>query len=210
VRAELEALAKRVNCEVGLLYRANPDELVTVASAVGPHVSMGEGLGQRIPVFPPFADVFIAHDGPEAEERWLAPSQAWDAAQTEVYRSRLAFAREHGYVISFLPDGCDDAYVDMAAAVRRYGSAALTPAEDRALRQAVATSEVSYAPEVPETGRRYRIGSLVAPIHGPDGGVAHCLRLSRMPLDTPGETVVGWLEALKASARVIEQRFAEA
>lgn len=204
-RPILEDLAAAASCEVALLYRTD-DELVAVASAVGAGAQGTGGLGQRIPVVPPIADIFVALEGPEAEELWLARAIGCDEAQLAVYRERLAFARDHGYLMSFLPSQGADAYADVTEAMRRYAAGTITPAQERALRATLAQSPVIYGPEEIVPGRTYDLGSLVVAVRDERGMPVHCIRLAQLPQSRPGSEGLGRVAALTDAAHAIKEQ----
>lgn len=203
-RPVLERLALAYDCEATLLTVVNPDELATIASAVGPSVRSVDSLGQRIPIVPPIADVYLAERPAEEQEEWLARAKGAEEDFLQTCRDRLSFAREHGYLMSFLPSDGDDPYAEVAEATHRYARGELTPAEEREIRSRITLSRVSYevAPVDPE--QTYDVGMLVAAIHDAEGTPVHMLRLSQFPRQATGTRVAEWIEGLQSAVAELE------
>ena len=203
-RPVLERLASTFDCEATLLTVVNPDELASIASAVGPNVSSLDSLGQRIPIVPPIADVYLAEQSAAEQEDWLARAKGADDAFLQTCRDRLAFAREHGYLMSFLPAGSDDPYADVVHATHRYAQGELTPAEEREIRARITASQVSYDVAPLDPDRAYDLGMLVANIHDANGRPVHMLRMSQFPRQATGSQIQEWIAALRAATTELE------
>ena len=58
-RADVEALAAQIGCEVSVFTAVSTDEMAVVLSATAPGVDRGESLVQRIPIVPPIGDTYL-------------------------------------------------------------------------------------------------------------------------------------------------------
>ncbi len=201
-RGLLEALAEQHRCEASLLSVVNEDDLVVLASAVAPGVDLADGLGVRIPVVPPIADVWVAEQPADLQERWLAKAVGPDT-MTEVFRDRLAFAAEHGYLMSFLPAGQLNPYAEVTRATRRYAAGELTPATERDIRRCIASSEVNYRMVDIDPCGTYDVGMIVAAIHDSEGRAIRMLRLAQLPGQASGSQVTKWIDAVTSAAATL-------
>lgn len=207
VRPVLERLAADLGCEAALMYRTG-EELVAVASAVGPGLRVTCELGQRVPVIPPVADIFVAFAGQAAQQEWLDRCQDCDPAQLAVYRERLAFARSHGYLMSFLPPG-DESYTGLTGALGHRGAGGtMTASQEQDLHAAWAWSDPIYRPRELHGDEEHRLASLVVPVRGADGEVHHSIRLSQLGADD-GHRARAWVSRLQRAAREASELLAE-
>lgn len=204
-RPTLERLAETYDCEVTLLTVVNPNELATISSAVGPNTPTAGTLGVRIPIIPPIADVYMAERPPEEQEEWLSRARGADEDLLRTFRDRLAFARERGYLMSFLPAGNVNPYAAVSRATQRYARGELTPAQEREIRDEIVLSPVSYEVSDVDPAGSYDVGMLVAVIHDPEGHPVHMLRLAQFRRDAPGTKVREWIDALLAGVRQLER-----
>lgn len=203
-RAVLAGVARRLECEATLLTVVNPDELAAISTAVGKGVNPGNGLGARVPIIPPIADVWAAELSQAEQDEWLAKADVDDATR-ETFRERLGFAREQGYLMSFLPAGDLDPYHRMTAATHRYSDDRLTPTAQREIRRSIAEVEVSYKMRDIEPDETYDVGMLVANVYDPEGNPVRMLRLAQLPRQAIGHAVLGWIEELRSAARQLER-----
>lgn len=203
-RATLASVARRLQCEATLLTVVNSDELAAISTAVGKGINHGDGLGTRVPIIPPIADVWVAELSQTEQDEWLAKADVDDSTR-ETFRERLDFAREQGYLMSFLPAGDLDPYRRMSAATRRYAGDRLTPTTEREIRRSIAEVDVSYQMRDIKPDETYDVGMLVANIHDPAGTPVRMLRLAQLPRQASGRTVLGWIEELRAAAQELEK-----
>ncbi|SDB81990.1 NADH-FMN oxidoreductase RutF, flavin reductase (DIM6/NTAB) family [Raineyella antarctica] len=203
-RPTLERLAVTYDCEVTLLTVVNPNELATISSAVGPSAQSADGLGLRIPIIPPIADVYVAEGTPEEQEDWLSRARGADEGLLQTFRDRLAFARERGYLMSFLPAGNVNPYASVTRATQRYARGELTPAQEREIRSEIILSQVSYEVIDIDPSCRYDVGMLVATIHDAAGRPVHMLRMAQFPRDVAGRQVQEWIDGMLAGVRQLE------
>lgn len=202
-RGLLGSLASTHGCEATLLTVVDKCELAAIATAVGDGVSPGNGLGARVPIVPPIADVWVA-ELPEADQaEWLAKGDG-DPRTQETFRERLAFARDHGFLMSFLPEGQADPYWSMNAATHRYADGGITPTAEREIRESISNVAVSYRVRDIELDDVYDVGMLVATIHDPSGQPVRMLRLAQLPRRASGRLVLGWVEDLRAAVAELE------
>ncbi|WOP19291.1 flavin reductase family protein [Raineyella sp. LH-20] len=199
----LESIAVRHHCEASLLTVVNEDELVVLASAVAPGIDLADGLGVRVPIVPPIADVWVAEQPAEVQERWLAKAVTSEG-MVDVFRDRLAWAAERGYLMSFLPAGRLNPYAEVSRATRRYAAGDLTPAEERDIRRSIASSEVSYRMVEIDPAGTYDVGMVVATVHDPAGRAVRMLRLGQFPRQASGAEVERRIAAVTAGAAELE------
>ncbi|WP_346007865.1 flavin reductase family protein [Janibacter terrae] len=199
----LASLATRHRCEATLLTVIDQVELAAIATAVGEGINPGDGLGTRVPIIPPIADVWVAELSPEAQQEWLDRGAADEEARA-TFEDRLGFAREHGYLMSFLPAGQLDPYRQLNAATQRYAGDRVTPTTQREIRQSIADVTVSYQMRDIDVDEVYDVGMLVATIHDPEGRPVRMLRLAQLPRGASGEVVLGWIADLKAAVSELE------
>lgn len=202
-RGLLGSIATKHRCEATLLTVVDQVELAAIATAVGEGVNPADGLGTRVPIIPPIADVWVAELSPEAQQEWLAKAVVDDETRA-TFEYRLKFAREHGYLMSFLPAGHLDPYRQLSAATRRYAADRVTPLTQREIRQSIAEVSVSYQMRdiVPE--EEYDVGMLVATIHDLDGRPTRMLRLAQLPRGVGGTTVLEWIHDLRVAVAELE------
>lgn len=206
-RASVDRLADGVGCEVSLLTAVSRDELATVLSAVGPGAHRGQGMGHRIPLVPPIGDTFMFAQPSEEQERWIRKARGVDEAGQQVYRDRLDFVRERGFLLSFLPEEGSAAYEAMNEATRQYSQGRLTPAQEREIRTSITRSTVDYGLHEIDPDAVYSVGSLVLPVRGADGRHRLTLRLAQFPGDATGREVRELIRRAQATVREIEEAY---
>lgn len=206
LRPDIEALAQRVGCVVQVMAAVNPQELMAVVSAAAPGLHPGEGLGEHVPMVPPIGDTVMAHASPDEVADWLRKAKGADEELLATYRRRLEFCREHGYLISWLPEGDHTAYSRMRDAAQQFASGQLTPAQEREVREAIFDSEVRYEPlEIPD-GTLCDLGSLVLPILDDQENVRFTLRLEQFPRQVDSDTARGWIADATATADRVQEK----
>ncbi|WP_432557861.1 flavin reductase family protein [Granulicoccus sp. GXG6511] len=207
-RDEIDQLATEIGCEVGLITAVNRDELATVASAVGPGKRTADGLGERLPMIPPIGDTYIATAGSEHRDYWLAKAKSATDEQRKNFEARLDYCREHGYLVSFLPEEGEGAYANMSEAAHQYAAGKLTPAQEREIRDRISRTAVDYAPRELKADETYDVGSIVIPLTDRNGESTLTLRLGQLPRRASGAEVKRWVDRGLAAARAIEAQLA--
>lgn len=202
-RAELERVTEVLGGETSLLAAINPDEMVSVATALAPGVHGGEGLGERIPIIPPIGDTYVCGGEPDEVDKWLAKAPNLSEDDRQIFVDRLEFCREHGYLISHLPDGDHGAYQTMTAAARRFAEGGLTPAQEREIREAISRGAVGYDLRPIEDDQTYDVGSIVVPVPNPQGRSQFTLRAAQLPRQVSGAEVRRWISELLQAAQTI-------
>lgn len=205
-RDDVESLAARIGCEASVLTAVSADEMAAVLSATAPGIDREEGLAQRIPIVPPIGDTYVFDLPAEEQERWIAKLRNSSEDEKDVYRARLEFVREHGYLASFLPAAGAGAYADMREATKQYESGRLTPRQERAIREQILRTTVDYRPRHFEDDHRYDVGSLVLPVRDHDGGHTLTLRLAQVPLNVTGARIKQWIDDARSVVNVLEGR----
>ncbi|MGJ3509885.1 flavin reductase family protein [Enemella sp. A6] len=205
VRGELEDLAREIGCEVSLLAAVSPDELASVASALGRGLSTGGGLGERIPMVPPIGDTYHSAASDAEQEAWLAKASHESAEQQQLFWDRLSFCTEHGYLMALLPPDHPEAYEAVIEATQLYATGRITPAQEREIRERILTSGIDYTPQPIDPERSYDVGAILVPLYDESGAAPLTLRLSQLPAATSGQRVGEWVEAALSCARSMER-----
>ena len=188
-RPTVERLARRIGCEVSLLTAVSRDELASVLSAVGPGVQRGQGMAHRIPLTPPIGDTFMFAQPEDEQERWIRKARDLDDTAVRMYRERLDFVRENGYLLSFLPEEGSAAYDALHEATHQYAQGRLTPAQERQIRSSISRTAVDYGVQEIVEEAEYSVASLVLPVRGAEGDHRLTLRLSQLPRAIRGSEV---------------------
>jgi flavin reductase (DIM6/NTAB) family NADH-FMN oxidoreductase RutF len=205
-RSEVEALAARIGCEASVLTATSPDEMAVVLSATAPGLDRESSLARRVPIVPPIGDTYVFDQSSEAQERWIAKLRDCGEEQTALYRERLEFVRQHGYLAAFLPAEGASAYAELREATRSFESGRMTPAQERQMRDSIRRSRIDYRPRDIADEERYDLGSLVFPVRDLDGGHTLTLRLAHLPQRVLGSQVKQWLQDARAVVGVLEQK----
>jgi flavin reductase (DIM6/NTAB) family NADH-FMN oxidoreductase RutF len=204
-RADVEALASRIGCEVAVFTAVSTDEMAAVLSAAAAGINREEGLAQRIPLVPPIGDTYLFDRSADEKERWIAKLRDSDNEEKAIHRERLDFVRRHGYLASFLPAEGTAAYAEMREATRRYETGRLTPQQERQIRESIRRTRVDYRVRDLDDTQCYDVGSLVLPVRDRNGSFTLTLRLAQLPLRATGSTVKQWLDDARSVVRVLEQ-----
>lgn len=205
VRAEVEALAARVGCEVSLFTAVSAEEMAAVLSATGPGVDRGESLAQRIPMVPPIGDTYLFDQPASEQDRWIAKLRNCEDADRAVHRDRLDFVRRHGYLASFLPAEGASAYATMREATRTFESGRMTPLQERQVRESIRDTRVDYRTRELEDDQLYDVGSLVLPVRDGTGAYTLTLRLAQLPPQASGARIKRWLADAWSVIALLEQ-----
>lgn len=203
-RAEVEALANSIGCEVSVFTAVSCDEMATVLSATGVGVDREEGLAHRVPMVPPIGDSYVFSRPIEEQERWVGKLREASAEVKDMHRMRLEFVREHGYLLSFLPVEGSAAYDEMRDATKRYEKGRLTPSQERNIRESIGRASVDYRVREVDEQQVYDVGSIVLPVRDPAGEYSLTLRLGQLPPQSAGSTINTWLDEARAVVRVLE------
>jgi hypothetical protein len=203
-RAEVEALANSIGCEVSVFTAVSCDEMATVLSATGVGVDREEGLAHRVPMVPPIGDSYVFSRPIEEQERWVDKLREASAEVKDMHRMRLEFVREHGYLLSFLPVEGSAAYDEMRDATKRYEKGRLTPSQERNIRESIGRASVDYRVREVDERQVYDVGSIVLPVRDPAGEYSLTLRLGQLPPQSTGSTINAWLDEARAVVRVLE------
>lgn len=203
-RAEVEALANSIGCEVSVFTAVSCDEMATVLSATGVGVDREEGLAHRVPMVPPIGDSYVFSRPIEEQERWVDKLREASAEVKDMHRMRLEFVREHGYLLSFLPVEGSAAYDEMRDATKRYEKGRLTPSQERNIRESIGRASVDYRVREVDEQQVYDVGSIVLPVRDPAGEYSLTLRLGQLPPQSTGSTINTWLDEARAVVRVLE------
>ena len=203
-RADVEAFAAQIGCEVSVFTAVSTDEMAVVLSATAPGVDRGESLAQRIPIVPPIGDTYLFDRSTQEQERWIAKLRGCEDSEKDVHRARLDFVRRHGYLASFLPVEGASAYAEMRDATRKYEAGRLTPLQERTIRESIRRTPVDYRVRELSDDQRYDIGSLVLPVRDRNGAFTLTLRLAQLPPQSTGATIKRWLDDARSIVAILE------
>ncbi|WP_167042454.1 flavin reductase [Salinibacterium sp. ZJ454] len=184
------------------------NHLVTVASSAG---RSGQGLpryvGRRIPHVPPMGGLFVAWEGDEAIEAWVAGASTRGAANPklgEMLKDGLERVRVRGYSLAL--DSPMIGAVEHAS--DRFRDGQFTPVEERSFRNLLDDLTQAYAelyePARLPSGRDYQVRLISVPVFGGDGHVEMVLQLWDLA-DADSELIAECVEALKAAARQLSE-----
>jgi len=144
------------------------DEIIILALEGGPAApSRDLRVGQRLPLVPPFGHVFLAWDGQDRIERWLAAL----ADPTASFDESLAVVRRRGFAVGLKNE-------EVATMHSLADEVALHPRDDalRArLRESIVVQLGSYVLDEIDPAMTYDIENVAAPIFDSDGSVAYAL-----------------------------------
>lgn len=204
-RDELEDLAAEVGGEATLFKTLHDSEMVALATAGGHALAWQPGLGHRLPIIPPIGDTWASSVDDERQQDWLRRAVGADEELLEVYRARLAYCRENGYLLTFAEDAEGQSFDELRAATAEYASSRLTPSQERDIRQRVteASRPAAYAPRPLDPSGSYDIASIMVPIPDAAGEATMTLRLSALPPGVDGSTVQRWVDLAQRTARDI-------
>lgn len=195
-RPILERVAHDIDCHVHLLVALNSHELLTVAGAQGPNAQLTADLGERIPIIPPIGDTYISGGTDEEVTEWLSRGPRLTDEEQALFLDRIAFCREHGHLVSFLPEGGEACYEEMAEAAQRFAQGNLTPAEEREVSEAISRGVMGYDLRELDDQQTYSLGSIVAPIPYPADRPVFTVRVSQLPRDASGAQINQWISTL--------------
>lgn len=203
-RQPVERIAQEFKCEAAVVVALGPDYTTTAVSSYGGEASMGEYLGMRLPTVPPFGEAMIAGAKPEVVDHWLA--KAWPQTPENLahLRERLDRIAATGVVVSVIDADKRDEFDQLNVTITD-NAAASTPAQDRALRGAISKLGDFSEPVDIQDDKVYDIGSVIVPVHDPNGDVSMTLRMRQLPPGQTGTTIKGWVRALKDAASGVER-----
>lgn len=201
---QLKNLANSIGCEVSVFAAISDDEFATVYSELAADATREGGLPSRVPLVPPIGDSYLFDKSTELQERWINKLKKPSEEIQALHQRRLAFMREHGYLLAFLPEEGSSAYEQMIQATREYRKISLTPAEERSLRETIGSTPLDYEPRLLDEDSVYHVGSMVLPVKDPSGKYTMTLRLAQLPGGVSGATVLDWVKQAKAVIPEIE------
>jgi DNA-binding IclR family transcriptional regulator len=165
IRQAMERLARAVGYPV-FAFRREGDHarlVETVWDLRRPAPAMR--IGDLLPIEPPLGSVFVAWDGPAAEERWLARTPARDAL-----RARLDEVRRLGFVVELRPP------LPLVQELARFVARGQNLRRAERIRASVTGIE-GYLVERLAAEAPYEVATVSAPVPGPAGTVDLALNL---------------------------------
>jgi len=198
---EMRELAKLGNECVGTVATAG--EILFVAIEGHPGATSREAwVGQRIPMVPPFGQVFIAWSSRGEIDRWLGAMGHGD--QESLLRQRLLASlervREDGYVVGLVNDPVEEviALIDELTVVDR---------DDvrQRLWEAIPRQGPAYVAEGIQPDQVYDVANLAVPVFDAEGSVAFSMTLTGLS-GVRGDRLVEIVEVALGAARRVTRR----
>ena len=195
-RTDMEDLAARLGAQCTAMVVIG-DEMAVKVARCGSSTNAEDGLGERIPLMPPWGELAVAYEDPETIERWVSRAVPSDECTPEEYRQRLEATRDRGWTVTMTGDYHDEQVFE---ALREYSSASYTPAQERRIREIISRTSTDYAPVSLEEGRTYDVDSLLAPVRDSTGAVRLVLSLTKLPESADAARVMAWVDELLRTA----------
>jgi DNA-binding IclR family transcriptional regulator len=199
--AEMRELANLGNECVGTVATAG--EILFVAIEGNPGAKSREAwVGQRIPMVPPFGQVFIAWSSKAEIDRWLGTMGHGE--QESVLRQRLLASlervREDGYVVGLMNDPGEEviALIDELTVVDR------NDVRQR-LWEAIPRQGPAYVAEGIQPDGVYDVANLAVPVFDAEGSVAFAMTLTGLP-GVRGDRLSSIVEIALGAARRVTRR----
>lgn len=131
-------------------------------------------IGQRIPLMPPFGQVFLAWATESEVDEWMGrlSPDGREVLRSELLQS-LGEVRQRGLTIGLRNDPVEQ----VVELVHRTSSGA-SPALREELEQLIPHQTVNYALHEIESNERYDVANLAVPVFGPEGSVVFAMTLT--------------------------------
>lgn len=200
---ELKNLAHSIGCEVSVFAAISDDEFATVFTELGGKATRERGFASRFPLVPPIGDSYFFDKSEELQQHWLDKLKDASEETIDRHRRRMAFMREHGYMLAFLPEESSLAYDQMLRATEDYKKRSITPAEERDIRATIGSTPINYDQMNLKSEKVYHIGSIVIPVRDPSGTYTMTLRLAQLPSNATGAKVSQWVDQAKEVGEII-------
>ncbi|WP_236794704.1 IclR family transcriptional regulator [Amycolatopsis sp. GM8] len=187
-RPELRGLAERFDADcVGSVLVAD-EILILVVEGRASQNTRGVSIGHRIPLVPPFGEIWLAHSEPDAVRRWLAgvlpeePDEARSGAADTERRLHevLRRVRERGFAVNLRSEWLD-AFQHALLGQRAYGD----DARGQLARMAASYDSYELLDESPDA--TYEPEMIIAPVFGPDASVVFAITLTGLKPCTGSE-----------------------
>ena len=199
-REEMEAVAAEVDAECHA-HVLHGKQIVVVSSAYPPRTNAPPSrLGMRLPLVPPFGEVFMAWSDHESKARWLDElGAAVGSAQRQAICSDMQQIREHGWAFTVrTQDTADIDSVLETIALHGY-----TPATERQLAQIIASvgayDDPAHFDDLPAGAVR----TVSAPVFGPSGDLVLTISLRYLQPDRPIADIRQHIARLRRAARSV-------
>ncbi|HVW43883.1 MAG TPA: helix-turn-helix domain-containing protein [Amycolatopsis sp.] len=202
-RPEMRRLAETIGAEcVGSVVVG--EEILMLAIEGRPSArSHGLALGDRVPLVPPFGQVFLAWSEPAAIERWVTRGLGESLRQSE--RSRLLDALRHvharGYAVNLASTELDQVRVILAALAQRPRDGELRARLAAAVRSL--GDDYELVDEKPDL--RYPIELISAPVFGPSGEVVFAITANGLT-EVTGHELRRIGDEIAAAGRMVTRR----
>jgi DNA-binding IclR family transcriptional regulator len=134
-------------------------------------------IGQRIPMIPPFGQVFVSWASPDDIAHWL---DQLNANGNTALRKRLLLSlervRDEGFVVGLSNDPVSEV-IELVNAL----TIADTDSARERLEAAIPRQGTSYVADGIDPDGEYDVANLVVPVFGPEGDVSFAITLSGIP-----------------------------
>ncbi|MCU1481282.1 MAG: transcriptional regulator, IclR family [Subtercola sp.] len=200
-RVEMERLAAATACQcVGSV--AIGQEMLILANAGEPTLRLQQmAPGQRVPLTPPYGEVFVAWGSDDEVDEWFGHLDKTDASAHDHLRAVLERVRQRGCAINLLSDhlfAVSRLLVELDAAPHRSDLRSKVSSIIRGL-------EDDYELLDAQPQDNYRGALIAAPVFGPDGSVIYALTLSGL-LNATGRQILDAADMLASTTLYITQQ----
>lgn len=198
-RPELERLSGFGSECIG--STAVAEEILILAIAGCPS---GQGretwIGQRIPLIPPFGQVFLAWSPDADVQKWIGRlGPEGESQRGPELAEDLSRVRERGVAIG-LRNGSVDTVIELInESAHRLDRHAVIHAE---LQRAIPNQTENYSLRDIDPRAHYDVANLAAPVFGPDGTVVFAMTLYGIN-DIPGSELLGLCSEMLHSGRAV-------
>jgi DNA-binding IclR family transcriptional regulator len=200
-QAEMRELAALGNECAGTVLTGGDILFVSIEGHPGAK-SREAWVGQRIPMVPPFGQVFVAWSSRSDIEAWLDSVDTYE--QASLLRQRLVASlervREDGYVIGLV----NDPVVEVIALIEE-----LTVVDSEEVRRRLHATIPQQGPDYVAEGIRddltYDVANLAVPVFDAEGGVAFAMTLTGLD-GVRGDRLREIAEAALGAARRVTRR----
>ena len=194
-RPELEMLAARTGLQSYTQSIAGDDLVIT--AACGDLADVGEHIGRRLPLAPPYGAVFAAADDALAKRLAAAGGAGDDADGLE---RRLERVRRRGWSIGLQADDHDERWSEISL----HGDAPETTTTRARVELATRALVPFYDPDDQALqADELSVRIITAPVRDATGAVVQAVALFGLPHPAPRSVVLGWIEeAVETASRI--------
>lgn len=202
-RPFMERVATELEVECLAAARVQTD-MVIVASAGEPHGrSVQTRVGQRIPFLPPLGAPFVAWEGQDQIDAWLAPlRQRGNPAEVEGFRTAVDRVRERGWSLGL----GSETHKELEHSLARLPLRSASREQEEAIRRSIDRLGSDYEPADLQPGCTNPVRNLSVPVFGPTGSVVLLLSVYGLPHYSSPEDVERYRDSLSRAADTVTER----